>query len=88
MGRHARLRKLGAAPIDGGGNAQTVAIFGDGAPRDVDVGGLEPRHDGVVGQDAVRRFLVDHLLDLESAPPRPNGRRRRWSRRSRPRRNI
>ena len=45
------------------GDSEVVAILGDRAPRDDDVGGAQPIDDVVVGENLARILGVDHLLD-------------------------
>src|SRR5215467_13314413 len=40
-----------------------LTVFRDGAARDVDTSGAQPLDDGVVGQHAVRRLVLDELTD-------------------------
>jgi hypothetical protein len=56
-----RLRKLRAAAIDRGWNAQTVAVFRNRAPA-ISMSSSLAVDDRVVRQDAVGRFLIDHRL--------------------------
>ena len=44
-------------------NPQRIAVFGDGAPGDVDARAAQHLDDGVVGQNVGRAFRVDQLLD-------------------------
>jgi hypothetical protein len=54
---------LFAAALHRGGNAHRLAIFRDGAARDVDAGLAQLLDDGVVRQDVARLLRIDQLAD-------------------------
>jgi len=53
-------------PFHGGRDFEALAIFGDRAPRDVDIDGLQPGDDRIVRKNLRGAFLVDQLPDPEA----------------------
>ena len=46
-----------------GENAQDIAVFGDGAPGDVNPTRVKRSGYGVIGQNCLRAFLINKLLN-------------------------
>src|SRR5262249_28327230 len=58
-----RRKLLLAPPLHRGRDAHGFAILCNGPARDVDPGRAQPFHDGVVGENILRAFRIDQLLD-------------------------